>query len=479
VSATRTLVRGGTVVSATGRRRADVLIEGERIVALLAGDDRGTTDRAIGDERVDRVIDATGRYVLPGGVDVHTHLELPVSGTVSADDYPTGTRAALLGGTTTVVDYAGQDRGGGLLEGVERWRARAAGRTCCDHAFHLMVTDVRPDVLEEMADVVAAGVTSFKLFTAYPDTNYSDDGRILAAMQRAAELGATVMMHAENGIAIDVLRAQAIARGDTDPIHHLLTRPVSFEAEAVHRAVVLAEVAGCELVIVHISSADALAAAVAGRDRGLPVFAETCPQYLWLAVEDVPDGIDGARLVCSPPLRWRRDGHQDRLWDGIATGRVDVVATDHCPFTWDDKLRGRGDFTRIPNGVGVIEHRLDLLHQGVVDGRLSLERFVEVACTAPARLAGLHPRKGELAVGADADLVVYDPTATHRLSALTHHMAVDHSAFEGLEVTGRTQTVLLRGKVVVEGGEHVGAPGDGREVPRGPNTLPMAERGGA
>jgi dihydropyrimidinase len=465
----RTVIAGGTVVSATGRRSADVLVDGSRIVGVVDPDAHDWGRDA-------RVLDATGRYVLPGGVDAHTHMELPVSGTVSADDFVTGTRAALLGGTTTIVDYAGQDRGGGLLEGVERWRERASGRACGDYAFHLMVTDVRPDVLDEMAEVVAAGVTSFKLFTAYPDTNYSDDGRILAAMQRAAELGATVMMHAENGIAIDVLRAQAVGRGDTDPIHHLLTRPVSFEAEAVHRAVVLAEVAGCELVIVHITSADALAEAVAGRDRGLPVFAETCPQYLWLGVEDVPDGMDGARFVCSPPLRWRREGHQDALWDGVAGGRVDLVATDHCPFTWDDKLRGRGDFTHIPNGVGVVEHRIDLLHQGVVDGRLTIERLVEVACTAPARLAGLHPRKGELAPGADADVVIYDPTAEHRLSAQTHHMAVDHSAFEGLLVTGRTETVLLRGEVVVADGRHVGRPGDGHELPRGPNTLPMAGR---
>jgi dihydropyrimidinase len=261
-----------------------------------------------------------------------------------------------------------------------------------------------------------------------------------------------------------------LARGDTGPLHHLLTRPASLEAEAVHRMVTLAEVAGCALTIVHVSSADALDAAVAGRDRGLPVFTETCPQYLWLAVEDVPDGVDGARLVCSPPLRWRREGHQDRLWDAIATGRIDVVATDHCPFTLEQKLVGRDDFTRIPNGLGSIEHRLDLLHQGVVDGRLSLERWVETCCTEPARLAGLHPRKGVLAPGSDADVVIYDPTARHRLSATTHHMAVDHSAYEGLEVTGRVDTVLLRGRVVVEDGRHVGRPGDGRYLARSAST---------
>jgi dihydropyrimidinase len=460
----RTLIRGGTVVSAVGASAADVLVEDERIAAVAAP---GVHTWAQG---ADRILEAAGRYVLPGAVDIHTHLELPVAGTVSADDVESGTRAAALGGTTTIVDYAGQDRGGGLLEGLERWQGRAEGRACIDYGFHLMVTDVRADTLDELPALVAAGVTSVKLFTAYPGTNYSDDAQILRTMRRAADLGVMVMMHAENGIAIDVLRAEALARGDTDPIHHLLTRPASLEAEAVHRMVTLAEVAGCALTIVHISSADALDAAVAGRDRGLPVFTETCPQYLWLAVEDVPDGVDGARLVCSPPLRWRREGHQGRLWDAIATGRVDVVATDHCPFTLEQKLVGRDDFTRIPNGLGSIEHRLDLLHQGVVDGRLTLERWVETCCTEPARLVGLHPRKGVLAPGSDADVVIYDPTARHRLSAATHHMAVDHSAYEGLEVTGRTETVLLRGRIVVEDGRHVGRVGDGRYLPRATST---------
>ncbi|HSK22139.1 MAG TPA: dihydropyrimidinase [Egicoccus sp.] len=460
----RTLIRGGTVVSAAGSSTADVLVDGERIAALAAP---GTHNWAAG---ADRVIEAADRYVLPGAVDVHTHMELPVSGTVSADDFDTGTRAALHGGTTTIVDYAGQDRGGGLLEGVARWGERAAGRAWCDYGFHLMVTDVRDDTLAELPALVAAGVTSIKLFTAYPGSNYSDDGQILRAMQRAADLDVTVMMHAENGIAIDVLRAQAIARGDTDPIHHLLTRPASLEAEAVERVVRLAEIAGCRLVIVHISSAEALRAAVAGRDRGLPVFAETCPQYLALAIEDVPDGDDAARFVCSPPLRWRDEGHQAALWDGIASRRVDTVATDHCPFTWAQKQAGRGDFTRIPNGVGSVEHRLDLVHQGVVDGRISRERWVEVCSTDPARLAGLHPRKGVLAPGADADVVVYDPTARHTLSAATHHMNVDYSVYEGMEVTGRTETVLLRGQVVVERGEVVGGAG-GRFLTRGSSSL--------
>lgn len=463
----RTLVSGGTVVTATDEVVADVLVEGEQVVAVAAADAHDWGGAA------DRTIDARGRYVLPGGVDLHTHLELPVAGTVSSDDYTTGSRAAAVGGTTTLVDYAGQERGGGLREGVERWQERAAGRVCIDYGFHLMVTDVTEQALAEMAPLVDEGVSSFKLFTAYPGTNYSDDGRILAAMQVAAEVGATIMVHAENGIAIDLLRAQAVARGDTDPIHHLLTRPPTLEAEAVHRAVVLAELAGCPIVIVHISSADALAAAVAGRSRGVPVFTETCPQYLWLAIEDVPDGFDAARYVCSPPLRWRRDGHQQALWDAIADGGMDAVATDHCPFTWEQKQAGRGDFTRIPNGIGTIEHRLDLLHQAVVQGRLTRTRWVEVCATAPAKLAGLHPRKGTIAAGSDADLVVYDPTHRRRLSAARHHMRVDYSVFEGLEVTGRAETVLLRGRTIVAGGEHVGAAGDGRYLRRGANTLAL------
>jgi dihydropyrimidinase len=461
----RTAIVGGTLVSGTGAIPADVLVEGERIAAIAAPGSHDWADAA------DRLVDARGRYVLPGGVDIHTHMELPVSGTVSSDDWESGTRAALLGGTTTIVDYAGQSRGGSLAEGLERWQARAAGRACVDYGFHLMVTDVNPGSLDQMPALVDAGVTSFKLFTAYPGTNYSDDGQILQAMQAAAALDATVMLHAENGIAIDVLRAQAVARGETDPIHHLRTRPACLEGEAVHRVGHLAGIAGCRLVIVHISSADALAEAVRARDRGVRVHAETCPQYLWLAEEDLPAGFDAARFVCSPPLRRRAEGHQDALWSGIAGGRVEVVATDHCPFTSAQKAAGRGDFTRIPNGLGVVEHRLDLVHQGVVDGRISLERWVETCCTAPARLAGLHPRKGVVAVGSDADLVVYDPGVRRRLGAAGHHMHVDYSVFEGLEVTGRVQTVLLRGRVVVEGGTHVGAAGDGGYLPRGPSTL--------
>lgn len=459
----RTLIAGGTVVTTSASYPADVLVDGERIAEVAA-------PGAIAAE-FDRVVDAGNRLVVPGGVDAHTHMELPVSGTVSSDDFVTGTIAAAIGGTTTIVDYAGQTRGSTLRRGLDTWMERADGRSAIDFGFHMMVTDVNPTTLDEFAAMVEAGVTTFKLFTAYPGTNYSDDGQILEAMQRAAELDATVMMHAENGMAIDVLRAQALARGETDPIFHLVTRPTSLEAEAVYRMVALAEIAGCRLVIVHISSADALHEVVLGRDRGVLVYAETCPQYLTLGIEDLPSSFDAAKFVCSPPLRWRQEGHQETLWSGIATGRVDLVATDHCSFTWEQKQAGVGDFTKIPNGVGSIEHRLDLVYQGVVDGRFSESRWVEVCATAPARLAGIYPKKGTIAPGSDADLVIYDPDRRHILGVDTHHMNTDFSVFEALEVIGGVDTVLSRGDVIVENGTWVGEPGRGRYLVRGPNQL--------
>jgi dihydropyrimidinase len=459
----RTLISNGTVVTAATANEADVVIEGERVTGVVAP---GT----VGGE-FDRVIDATGRYVIPGGVDMHTHMELPVSGTHSCDTYETGTRAAAIGGTTTIVDYAGQTRGSTLEAGLSEWMARADGRSFVDYGFHMMVTDVHDGTLAEFPEMMRAGVTTFKLFTAYPGVNLSDDGQILEAMQVAASIGATVMMHAENGIAIDALRDQAVARGETNPIHHLLTRPASMESEAVHRVAALAEIAGCPLVIVHVSSQDAFAEAVVARDRGLPVFLETCPQYLWLAQEDVPEGFEGAKFVCSPPLRRRSEGHQAALWSGISTGRVDAVATDHCPFTWEQKEVGRRDFRKIPNGLGVVEHRMDLVYQGVVEGWIPLTRWIEVTAETPAKISGLYPRKGTIAPGSDADVVIYNPSASHVLSASTHHMNLDYSVFEGVEVGGTVETVLLRGEVVVDEGEFVGILGRGQYLPRGTNAL--------
>jgi dihydropyrimidinase len=458
------LISGGTVVTANGTMPADVLVSGERIAAL---GQPGFAEQAGWAQGADRVIDAVGKYVLPGGVDVHTHMEMPFGGTFSADTFETGTQAAAWGGTTTIVDFAVQPKGSSLLAAMDTWHGKADGHCAIDYGFHMIVSDVNDTTLKEMAACADAGVTSFKLFMAYPGVFYATDGEILLAMQQAARIGALTMMHAENGIAIDRLVAQAVAAGRTDPVHHGLTRPPELEAEATGRAITLAGVTGAPLYIVHLSAAQALQHVAAARDEGRQVFAETCPQYLFLSLDDLArPGFDGAKYVCSPPLRLRE--HQDTLWRGLRANDLSVVSTDHCPFCFaEQKELGRGDFSKIPNGIPGVEHRMDLLHQGVVAGQISLARWVEVAATTPARMFGLYPRKGVLAPGSDADIVIYDPAARQVLSVASHHMNVDYSAYEGMEITGRVDTVLSRGMVVIDAGEFRGASGHGSFVPRG------------
>lgn len=463
----RTLISGGTVVTATWSGRADVLVDGERIAAV--GTDVPT-------DAVDRVIEAAGRYVIPGGIDVHTHMQMPFGGTHSADDFASGTAAAAWGGTTTIVDFAIQPRGGALREGLETWHRRAEGVCAVDYGFHMIMSDVNDASLKEMEAVASEGVTSFKLFMAYPGVFYSDDGQILRALKRAGDTGTMLMLHAENGIAIDVLVADALAAGRTAPIEHGLTRPASMEAEATHRAVELARLAGAPLYIVHLSAADALAEVRAARAAGDPVYAETCPQYLFLTLDDLRgDGVDGpfagAKYVCSPPLRPAE--HHEALWQGLRGNQLQAVSTDHCPFCFvGQKDLGRDDFSKIPNGLPGVEHRLDLLHDGGVrTGRISVERWVELCATTPAKLFGLAPRKGHLAPGADADVVVYDPRARQVLSSRTHHMAVDYSCYEGREVLGQAETVLSRGSVVVDRREWTGRAGHGQFVARGASTY--------
>ncbi|MGW5051272.1 dihydropyrimidinase [Actinokineospora sp. NPDC004072] len=453
----RTLIRGGTVVNPGGPFPADVLVDGEKIAALAAP---GVPTAA------DAVIDATGRYVLPGGVDAHTHMEMPFGGTSSSDTFATGTAAAAWGGTTTVIDFAVQAKGTSLLAALDTWHAKAGGRCAVDYAFHMIVSDVHDATLKEMESCAAAGVNSFKVFMAYPGVFYATDGEILRAMGAAREIGAMVMVHAENGIAIDQLVAQALAEGRTAPVHHGLTRPPELEGEATHRAIALAAVTGAPLYIVHLSSRPALDAVTAARDTGQNVFAETCPQYLFLSMADLArPGFEGAKFVCSPPLRPAE--HQSDLWRGLRTNDLSVVSTDHCPFCYaGQKELGRGDFSRIPNGLPGVEHRMDLLHQGVVRGEISLSRWVELCATTPARMFGLYPRKGVIAPGSDADVVVYDPAATQVLSARTHHMNVDYSAYEGMELVGRVETVLSRGSAVVAGGAYRGREGHGRFLER-------------
>ncbi|MFD8100845.1 dihydropyrimidinase [Nocardia fluminea] len=465
----RTFIHGGTVVSATGSQLLDVLIDDETIVAVLQP---GST--ALGADLAadaDTVIDATGKYVIPGGVDGHTHMQLPFGGTEASDTFETGTRAAAWGGTTTIVDFAVQKPGQRVQDTLAQWHGKAAGQCAIDYGFHQIIGDVNDESLKGMSELVSEGVTSFKLFMAYPGVFYSDDGQILRAMQSAGELGALMMMHAENGIAIDVLVEQALARGDTSPYFHGTSRPWQMEEEATHRAIMLAQLTGAPLYVVHVSAKQAMAQIVTARDNGQNVFAETCPQYLYLSLEEQlgAPGFEGAKWVCSTPLRSRAEGHQDELWRFIRTGDVTAVSTDHCPFCMkDQKELGVGDFSKIPNGIGGVEHRMDLLFQGVKDGRISLERWVEVCCTTPARMFGMYPRKGVISPGADADVVIYDPNGHTSIGlGKTHHMNMDHSAWEGFEIDGHVDTVLSRGRVIVDDGAYHGRAGHGRFIRRG------------
>ena len=387
---------------------ADVLIDGETIAAVLApraGLDARAAIAGGGGRRCPKrrrrdVIDATGKYVVPGGVDVHTHMELPFGGTAASDTFETGTIAAAWGGVTTIVDFAVQRTGENVQDGLADWHAKADGNCAIDYGFHQIIGGVDEESLKAMTYLVDnEGVTSFKLFMAYPGVFYADDGQILRAMQNAGESGAMIMMHAENGIAIDVLVAQALARGETDPKFHSLTRPAELEGEATHRAIQLAKVAGnVPLYIVHMSASEALEEVAAARHGGQNVFAETCPQYLYLSLEDhlAQPGFEGAKWVCSTPLRTKHEHHHADLWKGLRMNELAVVSTDHCPFCMkDQKELGLGNFAKIPNGIGGVEHRMELLYQGVVNGELSLERWVETCCTTPARMFGMYPKKGD------------------------------------------------------------------------------------
>lgn len=459
------LIQNGNVITHAGSQEADVLVDGEKVAALLTP---GTPIEGA------KTIDATGKYVVPGGIDVHTHMELPFGGTFASDSFETGTRAAAWGGTTTIIDFAVQVKGQGLMDGFEAWREKADGNCAIDYGFHMIVGDVNEQSLKEMDIAMGEGVTSFKLFMAYPGVFFSTDGEIFQAMQKAAETGATIMMHAENGIAIDVLIAQALQRGETDPLYHGIVRKSILEGEATHRAIRLAELAGCPLYIVHMSALEALAEVTNARDEGLNVFAETCPQYLFLSLDDLGNGFEGAKFVCSPPLRDRAEGHQEALWSGLATNDLQIVSTDHCPFCFEDhpelgrqKRLGEGDFSKIPNGLPGVEHRVELIYHGAVaEERLTLERWVEVCSTTPARMFGLYPQKGTIAVGSDADIVIFDPAKRHTLSAATHHMRTDYSCYEGLEVDGGVDTVLSRGRVIIAGNEYLGKKSDGRYLSR-------------
>jgi dihydropyrimidinase len=440
----KTLIKNGTVVNATGTGQADVLIDGETIAAVLAP---GSTLLGFDLERnVDTVVDATG------------------------------TRAAAHGGTTSIVDFVVQYAGENIIDQYNLWQAKAAGECAIDYGFHQILSDVQDSSLVAMDELLNEGVSSFKMFMAYKGVFLSDDGQIVKAMQRGAENGALMMMHAENGSVIDLLVEQALKAGNTSPYFHGLTRPWQAEEEATHRAIMLANLTGAPLYVVHVSAKQAVDQIATARDNGQNVFGETCPQYLYLSLEeqlgaksDEWGTFEGAKWVCSTPLRSKAEGHQHHMWQSLRTNDIQMVSTDHCPFCMKgQKDMGLNDFSKIPNGIGSVEHRMDLMYQGVVDGQISLSRWVELTSTTPARMFGMYGKKGVIQPGADGDIVVYDPNGHTSIGlGKTHHMNMDYSAWEGYEIDGHVDTVISRGKVIVDDNAYLGTKGDGKYFKRG------------
>lgn len=455
----KTLIKNGRIVTAVDDYHGDILIDGERI--NLIGESL--------DIQADKVIDAKGMLVIPGGIDAHTHMDMPFGGTTSADDFESGTRAAAHGGTTTIIDFAIQNKGQSLYDALDTWHAKAQGKTAIDYGFHMITTDMPRERLPEMTKLIDnEGVTSFKLFMAYPGVLLVDDATIFRAMVHAGEQGGLICMHAENGVVINEIVQYALERGCTSPKFHALTRPTKAEAEGVNRAIALSEMAGSPVYIVHLSCYDALKKIKEARDEGIPAFAETCPQYLFLDYDthNAQPGFEGAKYVMTPPLRQK--WNQEELWTGLRMNDLQTVSTDHCPFCFaDQKQLGKDDFSKIPNGGPGVENRMSLVYNGgVVQGRISVNRFVEITSTAAAKIFGLFPKKGTIAVGSDADIVIFDPSKKMTISAKTHHMKVDYSCYEGMEVQGVSEYVFSRGKLIIEKGKYLGKAGDGSYIKR-------------
>jgi len=450
------LIKNGRVITTELDEVMDILVEGGTITAV---------GRAL-PGNADTILDASNHLVIPGGIDVHTHLDAPVGGTVSSDDFETGTRAAAYGGTTCIIDFATQSRGHSLSEALDLWLEKAS-RATIDFGLHMIVVDMPESRLGEIDQLVDRGITSFKLFMAYPGTLMTDDATILRVMERCQSVEALACVHAENGSVVDYLVRRALSMGQTAPVYHALTRPPATEAEATHRAIRLAELAHAPVYIVHVTCREAVDEIRGARDRGLPVAGETCPQYLLLSISDLErPGLEGAKYILTPPLR--DASNHDSLWGALAQNQLQVVSTDHCPFFYaKQKLADVTDFTRIPNGGPGIEHRVELLyHFGVNEGRITVRRWVDLVSTTPARMFGLYPRKGAIQVGSDADLVLWNPEKQHTISASTHHMNVDYSLYEGTTVTGGAGTVIAGGTIVVREGTWYGNAGRGRFIKR-------------
>ncbi len=452
------LIKNGIVVTAVDEYEADLLIENGKIAAIGANLS----------ENVDEVIDAKGLYLFPGGVDPHTHLEMPFGGTVTADDFETGTIAAAFGGTTTIVDFCLTNKGEPLQNSINEWHAKSEGKAVIDYSFHLMIGEVTDAVLQELPQIIKnEGITSFKVFMAYKNVFQADDGVLFHTLKTAKEHGALVMVHAENGDVIDYLVTDALANGNTDPIYHALTRPPEAEIEATGRATELTGLADSQLYVVHVTCAGAAEKIAEARQKGFNIWGETCQQYLVLEQEDLAKpNFEGAKYVCSPPLREK--WNQEELWKALRNGYLHTVGSDQCSFNFEgQKDLGRDDFSKIPNGMPTIEDRFSIVFsEGVKKGRITLNQFVDIVSTRSAKLFGMFPQKGTIAVGSDADIVIFDPNVERTISASTHHMNVDYNPFEGLKVTGEPVSVLSRGEFIIREKQLVGKPGMGQYLKR-------------
>ncbi|HSK12699.1 MAG TPA: dihydropyrimidinase [Phnomibacter sp.] len=450
------LIKNGKVVTVSEIFDGDVYVEGEQVVAM-------GRDLAI---QAEKTIDATGKFVFPGGIDPHVHLSLPFMGTFSSDDYTTGTRAALFGGTTMVIDFIIQTQGKSLHDALSTWQEKSVGKAIGDYSYHMAVTDFNKGVADEVVAMInEEGITSFKTFMAYKGALMIDDGQMVQLMQVVKQHGGMVTVHATNGDMIDSLIAQHRAEGKLSPLYHYLSQPEVTEAEASARFCDMLHYTGCPGYIVHLTCEGALNAVRKATLRNQKIFVETCSQYLMLDASLYERDFEGAKWVMSPPLREKKD--QEALWAGINQNLVHVVGTDHCPFMWEQKKMGEHDFSKIPNGHPAIEHRMELMYsEGVHKGKISLSKFVELTSTNAAKIFGMYPRKGSLAIGSDADIVIFDPNKKHTISANTHHMNVDYSSYEGWEVMGKVETVLLRGKVAIEKNECFLSPGYGQFIRR-------------
>jgi len=454
------LIKNGRVITAAEDYIADVYVEGEKIIAI--GQDLR--------HEADKIIDATGKLVFPGGIDPHVHLDMPFMGTYSSDDYTTGTRAALHGGTTMVIDFILQTQGDTLHNALSTWQSKSEGKAVGDYSYHMAVTDFNDEVAKEVIDLIEnEGISSFKTFMAYKGALMIDDGQMVQLMKVVKKHGGLVTVHATNGDMIDSLIVKHRAEGKLSPLYHYLSQPEVTEAEASGRFTDMLHYTGCPGYIVHMTCEGALNAVRIATQRNQRVFVETCTQYLMIDAS-LYEREDGAKWVMSPPLREKKD--QAALWSGINQGLVNVVGTDHCPFTLEQKAMGKDDFSKIPNGHPAVEHRMEFMYsEGVAKNKISLTKFVELTSTNAAKIFGMYPRKGTIAIGTDADLVIFDPNKKHTISADTHHMNCDYSGYEGLEVTGKTETVLLRGKIAIENEECKLQPGYGQFIRRGRTSL--------